>query len=107
MEQFLLHFFRQVLERDFEVDAIMFGQTAEEHLVVDEQPSPAATPRRNCAVRDGFVAIGNDQIRIEKQLCAEAVTGPARAVWGIKREMAGRELAIADAAFGARVLVAE
>ena len=66
VEQLLLHFFRQVLERNFEIDAIVLGQTAQEHLVVDEQPPPAATPRRNRAVRDGFVAVGHDQIGIEK-----------------------------------------
>ena len=103
-EQQLAVLVRQLPPRGIDRDVVVLGHGFDEAL---EVLAVAARPRGDGAVGQAEVGVGHDQLGVDLELGAEAVTGRAGAVRGVEREVAGGQLAVRGAAGGARQVLAE
>src|SRR5581483_9160347 len=90
----------RLLERDL----VLLGRRLDEPAVV---LAPARAPRRDRALRDRQVRVGDDELRIDLERRAEPVallTGPVGRVEG---EVARRELLVRATTRGARQVLTE
>src|SRR5206468_6172286 len=66
-----------------------------------------AAPRRDCPLPKRKALVGNDQVRIEVAVRAEASAGRTRAVRAVEGEESRRELGIGDPAIRTRIALTE
>ena len=95
----------QLLPRRVEVEKPCSSPTAVEHAL--EVLAAEARPRRDRAVVDREVVVGDEQLGIDLELGAEPVARLARAVGRVEREVARRELLERQPAVHAREVLGE
>ncbi len=101
-----LHLARQFVPRGFKLEAEVRGE-AGENLHVIGRRRVGLGPGDDGALLERKVFVGDDELRIEQQLFAEAIAGGARALRGVEREQAGFERVDGEAADRAGELFGE
>ena len=95
---------RQLAKRRVERKAERLGQCRQR---VAHELAVAASPGRDCAIRERLGRIGHDTGRIEVPRRAQTLARRARAMWRVEGKRARRHLGHADAAVDARHLARE
>ena len=104
VQQDLLLLRREIAPRRIEIDVVDVRHRLEH---AGEVLGVRAPPRRDRAVVDRRVGIGDDEFGIDLERGAETVTGLTGAVRRVEREVAGRRLLVARAAHRAGQVLAE